>query len=161
LPILMEELFWGCAGIGLSIVMPALALAAIRQAATDEQRMRWAPECFGTPGDIKLAALAVTEPSGGSDSRSIQTQARRDEDDWVINGQKVFIGRADRRRSRCRGDRRSRGWASRAGCVHRAQGHAGPLDAAQTGQARLPRHSHRRDRAAGLSRARRSAARRG
>ena len=50
LPILMEELFWGCAGIGLSIVMPALALAAIRQAATDEQLMRWAPECFGTPG---------------------------------------------------------------------------------------------------------------
>ncbi len=92
LPILMEELFWGCAGIGLSIVMPALALAAIRQAATDEQLARWAPECFGTPGDIKLAALAVTEPSGGSDIRSIQTQARRDGDDWVIDGQKVFIG---------------------------------------------------------------------
>jgi acyl-CoA dehydrogenase len=92
LPILMEELFWGCAGIGLSIVMPALALAAIRQAATDEQLARWAPECFGTPGDIKLAALAVTEPSGGSDIRSIQTQARRDGDEWVIDGQKVFIG---------------------------------------------------------------------
>jgi acyl-CoA dehydrogenase len=92
LPILMEELFWGCAGIGLSIVMPALALAAIRQAATDEQLARWAPECFGTPGDIKLAALAVTEPSGGSDIRSIQTQARRDGDGWVIDGQKVFIG---------------------------------------------------------------------
>ena len=92
LPILMEELFWGCAGIGLSIVMPALALAAIRQAATDEQLVRWAPECFGTPGDIKLAALAVTEPSGGSDIRSIQTQARKDGDDWVIDGQKVFIG---------------------------------------------------------------------
>jgi acyl-CoA dehydrogenase len=92
LPILMEELFWGCAGIGLSIVMPALALAAIRQAATDEQLARWAPECFGTPGDIKLAALAVTEPSGGSDIRSIQTQARKDGGDWVIDGQKVFIG---------------------------------------------------------------------
>jgi acyl-CoA dehydrogenase len=92
LPILMEELFWGCAGIGLSIVMPALALAAIRQAATDEQLGRWAPECFGTPGDIKLAALAVTEPSGGSDVRSIQTRARRDGEDWVIDGQKVFIG---------------------------------------------------------------------
>ena len=92
LPILMEELFWGCAGIGLSIVMPALALAAIRQAATDEQLARWAPECFGTPGDIKLAALAVTEPSGGSDVRSIQTLARRDGEDWVIDGQKVFIG---------------------------------------------------------------------
>jgi acyl-CoA dehydrogenase len=92
LPILMEELFWGCAGIGLSIVMPALALAAIRQAATDEQLVRWAPECFGTPGDIKLAALAVTEPSGGSDIRTIQTRARRDGDDWVIDGHKVFIG---------------------------------------------------------------------
>jgi acyl-CoA dehydrogenase len=92
LPIVMEELFWGCAGIGLSIVMPALALAAIRQAATDEQLARWAPECFGTPGDIKLAALAVTEPSGGSDVRSIQTRARKDGDDWVIHGQKVFIG---------------------------------------------------------------------
>ena len=92
LPILMEELFWGCAGIGLSIVMPALALAAIRQAATDEQLIRWAPECFGAPGDIKLAALAVTEPSGGSDIRSIQTRARRDGDDWVIDGHKVFIG---------------------------------------------------------------------
>jgi acyl-CoA dehydrogenase len=92
LPILMEELFWGCAGIGLSIVMPALALAAIRQAATDEQLGQWAPQCFGTPGDIKLAALAVTEPSGGSDIRSIQTQARQDGDDWVIDGQKVFIG---------------------------------------------------------------------
>src|SRR3954470_18094778 len=92
LPILMEELFWGCAGIGLSIVMPALALAAIRQAATDEQLIRWAPECFGTPGDLRLAALAVTEPSGGSDVRSIQTRARRDGDDWVIDGHKVFIG---------------------------------------------------------------------
>src|ERR1700733_1705258 len=92
LPIVMEELFWGCAGIGLSIVMPALALAAIRQAATNEQLSRWAPQCFGTPGDLKLAALAVTEPSGGSDIRSIQTQARRDGEDWVIDGQKVFIG---------------------------------------------------------------------
>lgn len=92
LPILMEELFWGCAGIGLSIVMPALALAAIRQAATDEQLAEWAPQCFGTPDDIKLAALAVTEPSGGSDVRSIQTRARKDGSDWVIDGQKVFIG---------------------------------------------------------------------
>jgi acyl-CoA dehydrogenase len=92
LPVLMEELFWGCAGIGLTIVMPALALAAIRQAATDEQLARWAPECFGTPGDNRLGALAVTEPSGGSDVRSIQTLARQDGSDWVIDGHKVFIG---------------------------------------------------------------------
>ena len=92
LPILMEELFWGCAGIGLTIVLPALALAAIRQAATDEQLVQWAPQCFGTPDEIKLAALAVTEPSGGSDVRSIQTRARQDGSDWIIDGHKVFIG---------------------------------------------------------------------
>jgi len=59
LPLFMEELFWGCAGIGLAIVMPALALSAMAQAATPEQLLRWAPECFGTPGDIKLAGLAL------------------------------------------------------------------------------------------------------
>jgi hypothetical protein len=150
LPILMEELFWGCSGIGLSIVMPALALAAIRQAATNEQLARWAPECFGSPGAIKLAALAVTEPSGGSDIRSIQTQARRDGDDWVIDGHKVFIGNggiADVHVVVATVD-------PEAG--HRAQGNARPLDAAQTGQARLPRLAHRRDPPDRLPRARRS-----
>jgi len=92
LPLLMEEIFWGCAGIGLSIVMPALSLSAIAKAATPEQVGVWAPECFGTPGDLKLAALAVTEPSGGSDVRSIATRARRDGADWIIDGHKVFIG---------------------------------------------------------------------
>src|ERR1700727_3639133 len=58
LPIVMEELFWGCAGIGLSIVMPALALAAIRQAATDEQRRRRGARACWDPGRNKLAALA-------------------------------------------------------------------------------------------------------
>jgi len=92
LPLFMEELFWGCAGIGLSIVMPALALSAMAQAATPEQLLRWAPECFGDPGDLKLAALCITEPSGGSDVRNLQTTARRDGSDWIIDGDKVFIG---------------------------------------------------------------------
>ena len=73
LPLFMEELFWGCAGIGLAIVMPALALSAMAQAATPEQLLRWAPECFGEPGDLKLAALCVSEPEGGSDVRNLRT----------------------------------------------------------------------------------------
>jgi acyl-CoA dehydrogenase len=92
LPLFMEELFWGCAGIGLTIVMPALALSAMAQAATPEQLLRWAPECFGGPGDLKLAALCVTEPEGGSDVRNLRTRARRDGGDWVLDGHKVFIG---------------------------------------------------------------------
>ena len=92
LPMFMEELFWGCAGIGLAIVMPALALSAIGQAATPEQMLQWAPECFGTPGDLKLAALAISEPEGGSDVRNLRTRARRDGDDWIIDGHKMWIG---------------------------------------------------------------------
>src|SRR5918996_1628421 len=92
LPLFMEELFWGCAGIGLSIVMPALALSAFNQAATPEQLLRFVPEFFGEPGDLKLAALAVSEPQGGSDVKNLQTTARRDGGDWVINGRKMWIG---------------------------------------------------------------------
>ncbi|MEV6065337.1 acyl-CoA dehydrogenase family protein [Nocardia sp. NPDC052001] len=92
LPIFMEELCWGCAGIGLAIVMPALALSAIGRAATPEQMLRWAPECFGTPGDLKLAALAISEPEGGSDVRNLRTRAVRDGDDWIIHGHKMWIG---------------------------------------------------------------------
>jgi len=92
LPMFMEELFWGCAGIGLAIVMPALALSAIGQAASPEQMLQWAPECFGTPGDLKLAALAISEPEGGSDVRNLRTRARHDGDDWIIDGHKMWIG---------------------------------------------------------------------
>lgn len=92
LPMFMEELFWGCAGIGLAVVMPALALSAIGQAASPEQMLEWAPECFGTPGDLKLAALAISEPEGGSDVRNLRTRARRDGDDWILDGHKMWIG---------------------------------------------------------------------
>ena len=87
-----EELFWGCAGIGLQLTVSGLALAGLSSAGTPEQLVQWAPECFGSPGDIKMGALAVTEPDGGSDVGSLQTTARRDGSDWVLDGHKMFVG---------------------------------------------------------------------
>ena len=91
LPLLMEETFWGCAGIGLAIFGTGLPLSALAAVGTSEQLFEWAPKMFGTPEDPKVAAFGVTEPQAGSDVRSLRTRARRQGDEWVLNGQKVFI----------------------------------------------------------------------
>ncbi len=91
LPIILEEAFWGCAGIGLALFGTGLPLSAVAAAGTPEQLFEWAPKMFGTPEDPKVAAFGVTEPQAGSDVRSLRTRAKRVGDEWVLNGQKVFI----------------------------------------------------------------------
>jgi acyl-CoA dehydrogenase len=86
-----EELHWGCAGIALAIQGSGLAAAGIASSGTPEQIARWLPECYGVGDEIKLGAYAVTEPSAGSDVKSLRTTARRDGDEWVLDGTKVFI----------------------------------------------------------------------
>ena len=86
-----EELHWGCAGIALSITGSMLAAAGLASSGTPEQIARWVPECFGSGDEIKLGAYAVTEPQAGSDVKSLRTTSERDEDEWVLNGTKVFI----------------------------------------------------------------------
>jgi acyl-CoA dehydrogenase len=86
-----EELHWGCAGIALAISGSSLAAAGIASSSTPEQIARWVPECFGTGDDVRFGAYAVTEAGAGSDVRSLRTTARRDGDDWVLDGSKVFI----------------------------------------------------------------------
>ena len=86
-----EEFHWGCAGIALAISGSGLAAAGIASSGTPEQIARWVPECFGTGEEIKLGAYAVTEPQAGSDVKSLKTTAKRDGDEWVLNGTKVFI----------------------------------------------------------------------
>ena len=86
-----EELHWGCAGIALAIQGGSLAAAGIASSGTPEQIARCVPECFGTGDEIKLGAYAVTESGAGSDVRSLRTTARREGDEWVLNGTKVFI----------------------------------------------------------------------
>jgi len=92
LPVAMEELFWGDAGIGLSLTGSALAAAGVSSAGTDEQIGEWIPQMFGSPGDVKVAAFCSSEPDAGSDVGAMRTRARYDEatDEWVINGTKTW-----------------------------------------------------------------------
>jgi len=92
IPITMEELFWGDAGIGLSIVGTALAAAGVSSNGTPEQVGEWVPQMFGSPGDLKLAAFCSSEPDAGSDVGAMRTRATYDEakDEWVLNGTKTW-----------------------------------------------------------------------
>ncbi|MEV7806716.1 acyl-CoA dehydrogenase family protein [Microbispora sp. NPDC088329] len=93
LPVAFEELFWGDAGIGLSIVGTGLAAASIAANGTPEQMGEWLPQMFGTPGDVKLGAFCSSEPDAGSDVGAIRTRAVYDEakDEWVLNGVKTWV----------------------------------------------------------------------
>ena len=55
---------------------------------TEEQKRKWLPKM--STGEV-VVALGMSEPSGGSDVQAMRTQAIRDADEYVINGQKVFI----------------------------------------------------------------------
>jgi acyl-CoA dehydrogenase len=86
-----EELHWGCAGIALAISASSLCAAGIASSGTAEQIGRWIPEVVGTKDRPAIGAYAVTEPQAGSDVKSLRTTAKRDGDDWIINGTKTFI----------------------------------------------------------------------
>ena len=75
-----EELHWGCAGIALAISASSLCAAGIASSGTPEQIGRWIPDVVGSRGNPRIGAYAVTEPSAGSDVKSLRTTAKRDDD---------------------------------------------------------------------------------
>jgi acyl-CoA dehydrogenase len=81
------EVSWGDVGLMLTMPRQGLGQAAIAAVANDEQLER-----FGG----KWAAMAITEPEAGSDSASIRTTARLDGDEYVLNGEKIFVTSGDR-----------------------------------------------------------------
>jgi citronellyl-CoA dehydrogenase len=93
--ILVEELVrgrdLGCV-VGL-LVQSEMATGVIHAHASDELRAEWlVPAIKGE----RIAALGVSEPGGGSDVASLQTTAKVDGDDFIINGSKIFISNGAR-----------------------------------------------------------------
>ncbi len=92
MPIVNEELFWGDAGIGMSIFGTTLAVAAIFGQGTNEQIGEWIPRCFGSVDEPTVASFCVSEPDAGSDVSALRTRAKFVEktNEWVLNGQKAW-----------------------------------------------------------------------
>jgi acyl-CoA dehydrogenase len=86
--IVSEELAWGCAGIATSMIGNDLALLPVLLAGTPEQQQR-----FATPfaQNFGLASFALTEPGAGSDVAGLSTHARREGNEYILNGSKCFI----------------------------------------------------------------------
>jgi alkylation response protein AidB-like acyl-CoA dehydrogenase len=93
IPVAFEELFWGDAGIALSLVGSTLAAVSVATNGTPEQVAEWLPQMFGEPSDVKLGAFCASEPDAGSDVGAIRTRAVYDEakDEWVLNGTKTWV----------------------------------------------------------------------
>jgi acyl-CoA dehydrogenase len=81
------EMCWGDVGLLLSMPRQGLGNAAIASVANDEQLARFAG---------KWAAMAITEPDTGSDSAAIRTTAVPDGDDYLLNGEKIFVTSGER-----------------------------------------------------------------
>src|SRR5205807_1144444 len=75
IPIVMEEMCWGDAGIALAIFGTTLGVAGLLANGTPDQVAEWMPQCFGTPDKIQIAAFGVSEPDAGSDVPSLGIRA--------------------------------------------------------------------------------------
>src|SRR3954466_327549 len=91
----LEEIgsVWASVGVGVSV--HALSCYGLATYGTEEQRARWLPDMLG---GALLGAYCLSEPHAGSDPAAMRTTARRDGEEWVLNGTKAWTthgGRAD------------------------------------------------------------------
>ncbi|WP_255149266.1 acyl-CoA dehydrogenase family protein [Halorarius halobius] len=88
LSIIIEELFAADPGIGLCLTSTGFGGEAIMEYGTDEQKEEYLAPIAS--GDAIMGA-AISEPDTGSDVSSVSTQAEKDGDEWVVNGNKMWI----------------------------------------------------------------------
>lgn len=87
--VLAEEMTWGDAGITLTLPGPGLGGAAIQATGTPEQKEKFLKKFAGDKPT--WGAMAITEPGCGSDTAAITTTAVKDGNEWVLNGEKIFV----------------------------------------------------------------------
>src|SRR3569833_4503389 len=87
--LICQELERGDSGISSFVsVQSSLCMYPIYAYGSEEQRMRWLPDMAA--GKV-IGCFGLTEPHGGSDPASVQTNAKKDGGDWIINGAKMWI----------------------------------------------------------------------
>jgi len=86
--LIAEEIAWGCTGIGTAMEANTLAQCPVIVAGTEEQKRKWLSPLTE---EFRLTAYCVTEPGAGSDVQGIQTTATRHGNDYVLNGNKMWI----------------------------------------------------------------------
>jgi acyl-CoA dehydrogenase len=89
--IVTEELAYGCTGIQTSITATTLAATPVMIAGDESQKKKYLGMLTSAP---LFASYATTEPAAGSDVAGLQCRATRHGDDWVLNGQKIYITNA-------------------------------------------------------------------
>jgi acyl-CoA dehydrogenase len=89
--LISEEIGWGCAGIGTTMICNTLAIAPVIVAGNEDQKKRFLAPLIE---EFSFCAYAVTEPGAGSDVQAIKTVAKKIGNDYVLNGQKMWITNA-------------------------------------------------------------------
>ncbi len=88
LALAVEEMAKYCCSCGLILLLSALPTHPILLGGSDRQKQAWLPRV--ARGEMK-GSFCLTEPNAGSDAAAIESRAVRDGDDYVLNGEKVFI----------------------------------------------------------------------
>lgn len=85
----ITELGAGCASTGVTVSVSNMVAEVIQAIGSEEQKQYYLPKLCG--GEYLAGAFCLTETSAGSDPAGMKTSARREGDEWVINGNKLFI----------------------------------------------------------------------
>ena len=90
--LIMEEMIRYDNRIGIALSLGSIPAKPILRFGTEEQKKKYLP---GIPKGKAVASIAVTEPNHGSDIRSLDTRAVRKGDEYILNGNKIFITNAN------------------------------------------------------------------